>query len=138
MSMNLYVACPSKAPPHVDDVQRVAKENGIELVIPMLDWQAQSGFLPMFIDGRKSGVEVDVWTGRFAAELIATFGLPESGVIVAMTWHGDLAECACAFAFAGAVAAVAGGTILDPNHDEWLNVSDAFRESKHALIEMVN
>ncbi len=133
MSMNLYVACPTARLPSVDDLQHEAKTNGVELVVPSLDWTVQSGFRPMLIHGRNSGVEVDVWTGTVAAEKVETFGLPDSGCVVVMTWSGELSECACAFTLAGAVAGLMGGTILDPNYDLRFGVSDAFKEARAAI-----
>ena len=133
MSMEIYVACPSSALPEADQLQLAVRQNGIDLVIPVMDWSTQSGFLPMVLKGRESGVEVDVYTGADALDAVSAFGIFSVGAVVAMRWGGDIAECACAYTLAGAISVLTNGRTFDPEQGVELTPAKAFDQAKSAI-----
>jgi hypothetical protein len=133
MSMEIYVACSNALLPNAEQLQIVAGENGVRLIVSALDWPSQSGFLPMVLEGRDSGAEVDVMTGDDALEAVSAFGLTSPVTVVAMRFGGDLAEGASALAFAGAIAAVTNGRICDPQEGVELTPAEAFKDAKSAI-----
>ena len=87
----------------------------------------------MLLEGRESGVEVDVWRGDDALDAVSPFGVTTVETVVAMRWGSDLAECACALAFAGAVATITKGRTCDPQEGVELTPAEAFKEAKSAI-----
>lgn len=134
MSMELYIACgDASSLPTAQVVQQAAQSHGFRFVVDDLDWKTQSGFLPMALNGKESGCEVDVLTSRDAAEAVAPFDEVGCQALVALRWGGDMAECACALVFAGSVAATMNGRIFDPQEIAEMDLATTFREAQTAF-----
>jgi len=131
--MELYIACSAVPLPAAVQIKQRAMEHGISVDIAPIDWKRRSGFMPVVINGSESGVEVDVHPAPTMGEILGVFANPAADVVISLRWGGDLAECACAFALAGAIASIVNGAILDPDSGEKVSIENAFAASKEAL-----
>jgi hypothetical protein len=137
MSMELYLATTS-ALPSAGQIGARSTQEGIPLLVQTIDWSTQSGFLPMTINGRDAGVEVESMSPQDSEEVLAAFGVPAtpSTRIVAFRWGGDLTECGCALAAAASIASLTHGDILDPEAGEKMSVAQAFADARQCLPGM--
>jgi hypothetical protein len=136
MSMELYVAAKLEKLPTASQIGAQLATRGITVTVEPFAWATQSGYLPVSLDGRDSGVEVDLIAPADAGEIMTAFGakLDPGIAIVAMRWGGDLAECCCACALAAAIAQLAEGQVLDPEQGRTMTID----ETISAAIDCLN
>jgi hypothetical protein len=139
MSMETHVffrgALPSKAA-----VTRAMKELGLPFSIapPAGSLEAQSGFLPMKLRGKETGVEFDVYGDHAAVEEFADAGVdPGFERRASLRWGGDLQEAVAGMCIAAALAKLLDGVVFDEAEDRLLSVDDAIavaRQNLQALL----
>ncbi len=134
MSMELYVTSGSELP-SASQIAEALEGSGISLIVASINWNCQSGFLPMVLNGADAGVEVDLVPHDECAEVVAPFGgLAETECqVVALRWGGKLSECACALAMASAIASLGGGRVLDPQDATTLSAADSLRQARDCI-----
>jgi hypothetical protein len=93
-----------------------------------------TGFLPVILDGRSTGVELDVFDG--AAAVRETIGSdPPAGVdrVANLRWGGEIEGAVVAFGIAAALASILGGSVFEPSERVNLSVDEAVDMSREAM-----
>jgi hypothetical protein len=103
--------------------------------------EQHTGYMPMLLHGKETGIEFDVFNGRLAIE--GQIGRERMGEIdprfdrsANFRFVGDWNELVCALCGAAALAKLVDGIVYDEEHDVLRNVEAAIEEA-HRTIRIV-
>lgn len=117
MSMELYVALPTRDPITVETLVESGRQVGLDLAFdPDVVFEEARGFQPGALGGERTGVEIDFFEPAADPELTELFDGTLSHVerIVAFRWGSDHLECAFAMAVAAALVNRHQGVCFEP------------------------
>jgi hypothetical protein len=115
--MDLFVILAAAQAPDVDRWNSaLAAARSPASIVEVRDLSAHSGFLPVLIDGQRTGFEF--YRSRSLTELAAHYPVVSTlkikdPVVYQLVYHGDLKECAAAFYSAAVLVSKFGGTALE-------------------------
>lgn len=118
MSMELYVALPTRDPITVEALVQSGRELGLDLAFDAcVVFEEAGGFQPGALAGDPTGVEIDFYGPEDDPELTELFdgALSQLARIVAFRWGGDHMECAFAMAVAAALVSNHQGVCFEPH-----------------------
>jgi hypothetical protein len=139
MAMEVHVffrgELPSKA-----ELSQVIQELGFPLSIAASEHSLEqhTGYMPMLLHGKETGVEFDVFNGRLAIE--DDIGRERMGEIdpgfdrcANLRFVGDWNEVICALCGAAALAKLVDGVVYDEEHDVLRTIEAAIDEARRTL-----
>ena len=133
MSMEIHVFFRGELPA-VAALGNAMKELGFPLSIEPAEGslEQQRGFMPMLLQGEKTGVEFDVFNGPFDAE---DFGLdvevdPSFDRRASFRWAGDEKEMLCGLCGAASLAKLINGIVLEEMEGILLSPDEAIRMAR--------
>ncbi|RDJ23198.1 hypothetical protein DWF00_21380 [Bosea caraganae] len=136
MSMELYVALPTRDPITVETLVESSRQLGIELAFDAeVVFEKAGGFQPGALAGEQTGVEIDFFEPEYEPEVTELFdgALSPLARIVAFRWGGDYMEGAFALAVAAALVAGHDGICFDPQEGMILSVEQLV-EFTHGMV----
>ncbi|GAA5218771.1 hypothetical protein ACFSJ3_15970 [Corallincola platygyrae] len=123
MSLDLFLFLAGDAPLNTDRLNEAAQKfNPIAVYERNVDLGTHSGFLPVILDGRETGVETyKISYSELAEYLPPNEDIdPENTIVIQFRWGGDANEGATALYTAALYSATYQGVAFDPMSNMYL------------------
>jgi hypothetical protein len=136
MSMELFVIFALSKSPTFDQWQGELKASGAPVQFARkVDLQQHTGFLPVKVQGRDSGLFLLRQSySELAAHYPALHQLKqEDPIVYSLGYGGDFNECASAFYSAAALVAISGGKAFEPQGGQFMSKEDLIDAASNCL-----